>query len=257
MLIENSWSWGKQLAWGILLFLAFFFLNLFSYDEPLAFKRIANLVLALVAFSIAWWALSTLKITKQRIHLTRVARVSGILAVIAVLIMLSLEKMPLNIYHVFQSHYFLWDTVAALSAAILEEAICRGLFLSAFMNLETYLEVRKTHTYKLTKAALYSAILFGVLHLGNLLGGSPQAVWQQVFYSLAMGVFLAVLRTYGNNLLWPILLHFILDWAPLESATAPNTDSSWLITLVVFIPIFIFSIIFLIQLDRQRVQVTA
>ncbi|GAF41751.1 metal-dependent membrane protease [Agrilactobacillus composti DSM 18527 = JCM 14202] len=252
-MVENRWSWGGQLFGGILLFLIFLFLNVVSYDETTSFKIMANLILALLALVTTIIALGSLKVLKQRIKLTHPLVLWGTLAAISMLIMLGFNKTPQNIVLALQSKNALLATTAALSTAIFEESICRGLFLSAFLGLETYLEVRRKHNHKMLKAALFSALLFGILHIVNLFGGNAQSVFQQIFYTFAAGVFLAALRIATNNLLWPILLHFLIDWAPLEFYTT-SPGSGWLIMFTVFVPMLLLSAIFLVQVDRQFLQ---
>ncbi|MCP9327916.1 CPBP family intramembrane glutamic endopeptidase [Liquorilactobacillus satsumensis] len=247
MLLNNRWTWGRQLYWGIILFLLFWWLNVFIYDASNTTKAIVNVVLALVALLVAFRGLKSFKLINTKLLFTRNLGIWGILAVAIFIIIMSVENVPLNIITVINSKNFLLDTMIALSAAIFEESICRGLILSAFLGLFIY----ESSSYKFTKAAVWSAVLFGSMHLINLFGESPRATLQQMLYAFATGVFLAALRITTNCLLWVILLHFILDWGPLIAASNNSVGMSWSLLFVLFTPLLVTSLIYLIYVDRQ------
>ncbi|GBG94381.1 abortive infection protein [Ligilactobacillus salitolerans] len=246
MLLENRWSWGRQLYWGVILFLLFFFASLFFYDVSLDFKGIANLVIASFALFIFFLSTRTFKLLSSKIHLDKPLQITGGLAVLAGLLMFIVGGSPAHIVAVFQSKTPVISTVVALAAAILEESVCRGLFLSGFVGLGAY----KSSHYQLTKASVYSALLFGGLHLFNLLGANPSAVFLQICYTFALGVFLAALRITSNGLFLPILLHFLLDWVPLDAPRQAGS-SNWGMTLLVFLPLLLLSVTYLILLDQS------
>jgi uncharacterized protein len=93
--------------------------------------------------------------------------------------------------------YFL---VLALLTGFVEEAIYRGIILQALAPRGVW------------RAALVTALLFGVSHSLNVLSGSdPTYVGLQIGYAFAIGFAFAalVLRT---RLIWPlILVHFLTD----------------------------------------------
>ena len=60
---------------------------------------------------------------------------------------------------------------------------------------------------KLVWASFAAAVTFSGFHLINLLGTPVTVVSQQLFYSLAMGVFLAASYFATNNLLVPLGIH--------------------------------------------------
>ncbi|KRL02678.1 CPBP family intramembrane glutamic endopeptidase [Liquorilactobacillus capillatus] len=242
----NRWSGGRQLYWGIIIFLLFFFLTMFFYDETILFKIIVNLVMALVALAITVRATGSLRGIHVKITFSCCIIGWGLLAICSIIVMVVLSNLPITIGQVFRSNHFLLDTTAALAAAILEESLCRGLFLIGFLKIGVY----RGSSCNLTRSAVYSSFLFGILHMMNMLAGHPTIVLQQIFYAFAMGVFLAALYITTNNLFWPILVHFILDWGPLVTSS-DNEVSSWGIILAVFLPILIINVIYLICIDRQ------
>ncbi|WP_420864796.1 CPBP family intramembrane glutamic endopeptidase [Ligilactobacillus acidipiscis] len=163
-----------------------------------------------------------------------------------VIVAILVGNVPKNILQVVYSHYFLISTIGALASAILEESVTRGLFLSGFINLGMY----EGSSYKLTKAAVYSSFLFGILHIFNLVGGNPQAVFQQILYTFSLGTFLVILRITTNGLGLPILLHFLFDLVPLKNSTNVESNNRG-VMLLIFTPILILSIFYLIGVDRQ------
>ncbi|GEN21550.1 hypothetical protein LAC02_48310 [Ligilactobacillus acidipiscis] len=171
---------------------------------------------------------------------------TGMLALIMVIVAILVGNVPKNILQVVYSHYFLISTIGALASAILEESVTRGLFLSGFINLGMY----EGSSYKLTKAAVYSSFLFGILHIFNLVGGNPQAVFQQILYTFSLGTFLVILRITTNGLGLPILLHFLFDLVPLKNSTNVESNNRG-VMLLIFTPILILSIFYLIGVDRQ------
>ncbi|WP_283680389.1 CPBP family intramembrane glutamic endopeptidase [Lentilactobacillus sp. Marseille-Q4993] len=247
MILESRWTWGRQLQWGLLLTLGMLFLMFFLYDASSTTVNMVYLGVGLISFGVAVVAQGGLKVLNTKLSLTKPMLIWGVLACLAVISMMMLEGVPTNIIHVFQSKSMVLATVVAFSAAVLEESTCRGLFLSAFLNLGVY----RGSKYNLTKSAVYSAILFGVLHLTNLFGGSLTAVLQQTVYAFALGVFLAALRIAANNLIWPIVLHFILDWAPMIINSSTGQSSSWLYLLAVFMPVLVLSVGYLVNADRE------
>ncbi|KRM05292.1 metal-dependent membrane protease [Liquorilactobacillus ghanensis DSM 18630] len=252
MLFKNRWSWGRQIYWGVMLFLLFFFLSLFFYDTSLTFKTTANFIIAIVALLIAYYALGSFKIFKKNLLWTQSSWIWRWIILIVVIILLLVEQVPTNILQVLQSKFLILNTMTALAAAILEEAIFRGLFFSGFLGHAIY----ESSTYKLTKAALYSALIFGFLHLVNITSMAPQAVFEQMVYTFAAGTFLAVLRIITNRLLWVIILHFLIDWS--SSIYAPHLNSgSWGDLLIILVPLFLVSIVYLIYADKLLLRQTA
>lgn len=242
---EARWSWGRQLYWGTILFLLFFFLSMFFYDETLNFRGFANLMLAFLSLYITFKSIGSFKILKVHISPTKALITFGVLAVTGTVIMALVENTPLHIFEAIQSKYIGLNIIMALSSAVLEESICRGLLLSGFVNLFVY----ESYPYTLTAGSICSALLFSIFHIVNLLGGNANAVFQQIVYAFSIGVFFAALRITTNGLFYPILLHFFLDLVPLEIFTE-NGSGNWILMLAIFMPILLFSIFYLLNMDK-------
>ena len=84
---------------------------------------------------------------------------------------------------------FIPSLLIALSAGIFEEFLVRGLFLSGFLNLF------QNNSFKLLLTSLISSILFGLLHLINLIHNPVNAILQQVLYATILGLIFSILNS--------------------------------------------------------------
>lgn len=92
--------------------------------------------------------------------------------------------------------------VAGLFIGFAEEVLTRGFVV----NL-----MRKGGHREIT-VALVSALLFALLHSGNLLTGqSPLATGFQLVYTFAFGILMYLSLRVTGNLIWPVLLHASTD----------------------------------------------
>ncbi|MFB7884866.1 lysostaphin resistance A-like protein [Microbacterium sp. NPDC056057] len=92
--------------------------------------------------------------------------------------------------------------VAGLFIGFAEEVLTRG-FVVNLMRKGGYREI---------VVALVSALLFALLHSGNLLSGqSPLATGFQLVYTFAFGILMYLSLRVTGNLIWPILLHATTD----------------------------------------------
>jgi membrane protease YdiL (CAAX protease family) len=92
--------------------------------------------------------------------------------------------------------------VAGLFVGFAEEVLTRG-FVVNLMRKGGYREI---------VVALVSALLFALLHSGNVLSGqSPLATGFQLVYTFAFGILMYLSLRVTGNLIWPILLHATTD----------------------------------------------
>jgi membrane protease YdiL (CAAX protease family) len=105
--------------------------------------------------------------------------------------------------------------------ALNEELFFRGLLLGVLRPLGW------------RRAITWSAVLFGVAHVLNLLSGAyPPFVAMQVAGTTAGGVTFAALRIRSGSL-WPLVaLHVALDAIALSTLTGPGVDSPWLLPVL-------------------------
>lgn len=123
----------------------------------------------------------------------------------------------------------------AVTPAICEEVFFRGIVFSGYKNL------------KLTKAALMTGFMFGLMHLDA----------QQFLYAFAMGVIFAYLVYYTKSIFASILAHFVINGTQvlysrilisnvpdvsMELASQPPTSSEYAILIVSLIFVVIMTI---------------
>lgn len=102
--------------------------------------------------------------------------------------------------------------VFTISVAIAEELYFRGIILSILRRKGTSFGI------------MLSAILFGVAHLGNLLGGKSLSITgSQVFFALLFGLVAAEIVVRTKSLLFPVIWHIAHNF--LSYAGAPWTPS--------------------------------
>jgi membrane protease YdiL (CAAX protease family) len=101
----------------------------------------------------------------------------------------------------------------AFAIGFAEEVIVRGIFLRIFLP--------KGRLY----AVLMSSLIFGLMHLGNLLiGADLGSTLTQVVYATLIGIAFAGVMSYGRSI-WPlIVIHALVDFFPMLSG--PATDNS-------------------------------
>ncbi len=138
-------------------------------------------------------------------------------------------------------------TTVALSAGFFEEYLMRGYL---FNLVQRILKRMRNTSYTLTITSILTSCLFGLLHLGNMNEAGSEAVYQQIFYATCLGIFFAAIKIITNTIYVGAILHFIFDLQP--TILDPVDVSSWLAIIIIFLPIAIFSILFLLSIDRQH-----
>lgn len=92
-------------------------------------------------------------------------------------------------------------------------------------------------------------LFLGLLHLSNLTFQSVDATMQQVFYALILGLALSFIRILTNGLWVGILLHSLIDFQP-TIATGGSAATNWGSLLLIFLPLFVISLLWLWFADR-------
>ena len=134
--------------------------------------------------------------------------------------------------------------VITLLIGFAEETIFRGLMLNTL----------KAHG--VWRAAIITALLFGLSHALNVLGGKSMAeTAAQIFYAVAFGFAFAAL-VLKKGILWPlVIVHFLIDFASFLQRPDFTISTEWNVLLVVgFALIFTVYGVF-VMLQKQRVNV--
>lgn len=135
--------------------------------------------------------------------------------------------------------------VAATEAGIIEEYLIRGYLFQLIFNRFKYSK------YVLTISACLSSFIFGCLHLLNLFSGKDViATFQQVFYAMCLGVFLAGIRILFNRIYMGAILHTMFDMQ--STIIGDSVASPWMPILILFGSIFLLSLLLVISYDRKN-----
>lgn len=122
--------------------------------------------------------------------------------------------------------------IGALMVGFIEETIMRGGMCSILTSLFD------KSRYQIVLAALVSSIMFGSLHLLNLLGGADFLyTLYQVLYASAIGVCFSVFYLKTGSLLIPILAHCLIDWSDFffNMTGQPDMETIWYVPVLLIV----------------------
>lgn len=129
-------------------------------------------------------------------------------------------------------------------------------FLMRYTLLSILLISFKNNKYQFVFSVYLSALIFGAMHLPNMLAQNLSATIEQAISAAAAGCLLATLYLYTNSLLWPILYHVGIDSLSMMasgSTLMSRTDTfDWQLTILTGI-IYILISIFLLTGKRKKV----
>lgn len=93
-----------------------------------------------------------------------------------------------------------------VSIGLFEEVVVRAILVGHMMHYW------KNSPHRVFKAVLWSSVLFGVLHIGNVFA-NPIGTAVQIFYAMGFGVMFAAAYIRTRNLWGCILIHALVDFA--------------------------------------------
>jgi membrane protease YdiL (CAAX protease family) len=131
----------------------------------------------------------------------------------------------------------------AFAIGFAEEVIVRGIFLRIFLP--------KGRLY----AVLMSSLIFGLMHLGNLLiGADLGSTLTQVVYATLIGIAFAGVMLYGSSI-WPlIVIHALVDFFPKLSGPSADNSGVDIVSALVLIAVQIPFAIYGCWLLRRRMK---
>lgn len=246
MIIKSRRSWVEQILVAIVFLIVYLGqMFLLKGANSLVFAAI-QLFFGGIILLLVYIEVGTFKVTAQRPKFTIDLKIWLVIFGLTVVAILWLEDWPSTVVATLTSEHLAQNTLVALAMGIVEESLTRGLLVSALLqNLR-----RHDQSLKITKAAVYSSLIFGSLHMMNIFSSSFEGVAQQVQYAFVYGVLLMVIRVTTNTLFWSIGLHFLIDWQP-DIANATAETSNWFSIIVVFGIILAVGLICLIKFDRD------
>lgn len=243
MLIENRWSAGRQIYWGVILCIIYNFALAFFYDASVTDLLVENVIMAIIILTIYLIATRSLKITTRIILPNNNLKLLGSLAIISFVMMMYFDKDFSNWIKVFNSSQLIYSLVFTISVATIQETIFRGFLLSGFLNHAAL----EGASYRFLRAAIYSSLLNAFPYFLSVFSGKFPNTLVDLLQVLAIAIFLATLRIGSNNLIWPILIHFFTTLAPFKSKTASSNNS---LMVIIYLVILITSILYLIHLEE-------
>lgn len=245
--MENEWTASRRIYWGLVFFVGDFFFSMFFYDETLYFKTGVTLIMALFALIVA------LKADRNERYLDNSGEKFNkrvFICYIALWGFLSIFIIS-NIIAVSQTKYVFISALMSLASSIFEESIGRGLFLSGFIKFFDY----RDSAYVLTKATIFSTLLYSGIYLLNIIFVAPQIIFQQAICLILIGIILGVFRIKTNSLWGPIVIHFILSWGSL-GLIVDQSLLNWLLLALLYLPLALFSLFYLRRLDQKNTAVS-
>lgn len=125
-----------------------------------------------------------------------------------------------------------------LEAGIAEEIIVRYVI---FSNIFNKLKDQKNDLFN---SILFSAIIFGSLHIFNMPHQDFFSTINQVIFATAFGIFFTVVYLYSGQIWWVMVIHFFLDWMQTASSGSLTDgyygfDPTELIGRLIFLAIMI------------------
>ena len=117
--------------------------------------------------------------------------------------------------------------IAGLAPAMFEEVLFRGIFI---YNLKA--------NGKSDRAALViSAVLFGALHLTEIIGGNVLGVLIQTGYATVIGLVFGAVYLRSRDIVTVILIHFLIDFCSRLFGAGASATTTTLIALAVLLVI--------------------
>ncbi|WP_285119956.1 CPBP family intramembrane glutamic endopeptidase [Lactococcus petauri] len=134
----------------------------------------------------------------------------------------------------------IFSLIGALFVGIVEEVLTRGGILTSIT------ELLPNSKYKVLLSSFISGILFGILHLFNIMNDS-QLVYTlfQVAYTSAIGFCFAIVYFITGSLAYTIIAHTLIDWSDFffNMTGEPNIDYMWYIPVILVLSFLISGIL--------------
>lgn len=96
---------------------------------------------------------------------------------------------------------FVYLLIGYALTGFMEEGLMRGIVLRVLKPLGT------------TRSVVISSLLFGLIHIGNLLYRNPAIVFAQMLGAFVHGIGLSAIRLRTNTIWFPVILHALHDLA--------------------------------------------
>ncbi|UQS83597.1 CPBP family intramembrane glutamic endopeptidase [Bombilactobacillus thymidiniphilus] len=142
----------------------------------------------------------------------------------------------------FSFHLFKYNMIFGnFSYALSEEIFYRAILFTILYKI--FVKSKKSFLI----ASIIGSLFFAFAHFFNIINNSQSFKYTivQVFFAFVIGMFLCLLYKVSNNIIFPILTHFVID---LVASCSPsvNIDLNIIISVIVFLLVsyLIYSLIY-------------
>lgn len=209
--------------------------------------RLIIIAFLIIFVCVAKHFILTTKIFNQRLRLQGISRKIMLVYLILLILLIVFELIHALPLIKFPFAKLLFVALSALTTAIFEEFIFRGMLFNAFLL------IFHKEKYGILWASIMCSSLFSLAHLNNLTHQSFISTVGQMIFALAFGLILSCLRIWSNSLNWCIIMHFLQDFSP-RMASADYGTSKIELAILVFVPIMIFASICIYMLNRRYLE---
>ncbi|MGQ2287777.1 CPBP family intramembrane glutamic endopeptidase [Leuconostoc suionicum] len=134
----------------------------------------------------------------------------------------------------------------AIGAGFFEEYLVRGFLFNKVQFLLERFNVKKNN---LVIISLLTSIFFGLVHLINISSNPTTAVYQQVFYTMCLGLFFSAIRIASNSVLIVAIMHSFFDLQ--VTVYQPQQETNWFELILAFLPLAVISVTLILLIDKS------
>ena len=202
--------------------------------NPIYFALLLNFIfMGIIAFLFFRYLCPNWKLGFNKIGIISGLKKYGIVGIIVGLI----TGIAFYIGLKFDAHPSIWKILIEgiiyyIGVAIIEELYVRGLLLNL---IEKICHKSKNSTLI---GIVVSSVVFGLGHIFGVLGEPILIIITKVVWTIAMGMYFGVIYKKTNNLLIPIILHFIINICALPYCFTTNTSYP-MISLYIILPTYL------------------
>lgn len=186
----------------------------------------------------------TTKVFDKRVKTHRAVKVLTAVYFVLLGLMVVMNIFTHSMVFKLPGHKIVSIALIALSAAICEEFLFRGILFNIFT-----VALRK-NKYNIFWTSVICSVLFGLFHLINLFHQPLVSTIGQIIFAMALGFILSYLRILSNGIIFGIIVHFLQDCSP-QVASSNTGNSNIAFVSAVYIPVSIFMMICIYLFNRQ------
>lgn len=223
MIEDSKSSGGEQILVAIILFIFQMFISAFVSDTSLVSNGTIQLIYSIFVLFETWHLLGTGRIFKKNIVANKKMIHYASMIICGLVVFIFLQDLPFHFAH--SSKMLVGAGILALSSAISEEYIFRGLFTSAILKIIEYYD---SISFKITVTALITsfldASLIAVPYILGMTKLSLTVFGLEFGLNLLLSLVFFCVRMMTNGFRWCVGLHFMVDLMLSITTTNPLTN---------------------------------